>query len=152
MEQPMKTLLQLAFVCVGLAFVFTSLSTGCSPTCGIECSGCCGSDGICYTGGAPKYCGLFGVACVDCTSTGQTCSSDEGTCEGGSTGSTGTSGSTGSTCASQGQDCFSKACCAGLGCQLDVCTVCGASGQGCIQNSDCCSENCYCGANGTVCE
>ncbi len=63
-----------------VAAVFALVVTACpaAQTCDFStCSGCCGSDGICYPGNVDTSCGAMGFLCVSCPG-GQTCNS--GTC------------------------------------------------------------------------
>jgi hypothetical protein len=45
------------------------------PTCAQTCAGCCESSGACSDGTSDPQCGVGGVACLDCSSVGQTCQS-----------------------------------------------------------------------------
>lgn len=46
-----------------------------APTCAQTCAGCCDSSGACSDGMSDQECGGGGVACLDCSSVGQTCQS-----------------------------------------------------------------------------
>jgi hypothetical protein len=46
-----------------------------APTCAQTCAGCCESSGACSDGTSDQECGGGGVACLDCSSVGQTCQS-----------------------------------------------------------------------------
>jgi hypothetical protein len=140
----------LSFVTPLVAVWLASLSLG-AAGCGVTCTpdscsnGCCGSDGICYTGQAPGYCGLNGATCglcpagclaqgvAGCTTVGTCCDGlicrSDDTC--------------GQCLGPDGGACASSAdCCANLACLAGACTPCGQFGAVCTVDSDCCGDDC----------
>jgi hypothetical protein len=146
------------------------LGTGGAFGCSATCDGCCDAAGICRPGTATNACGLNGVRCLDCGSSGFDC--DQGTCQG--TPPACSPATCAGCCDTLGR-CRSGAQTDACGFGGDKCTNCGAQSKSCTAGScvgapppcgvsscgGCCdatgtcrvgTANGVCGTNGDACE
>ena len=114
-----------------------------AAACSTSCKGCCDPTLGCTPGTDNTACGLSGVACTDCTGSGQTCQS--GTCGSGSSDAssgTGSSGGSSGSSSGTGSSGRPRGMCGLLNCLM-----------GCCQNGTCVSPptNSACGMAGMQC-